>query len=296
VAKNLKLAVIANCQARPMAQLIRLLAPKADIIEITITHLTKPAEHEKCYEIYKKADYIFAQRVSDNYPVEFLRSDRLKHAFPHKVIVWPNIFFRGQCADLCYVSRPGGGRVVGPLGEYQHLVIFEAWKNSSTFAEAMNLLTGGGEWLTRLERGADSSFAELQTREMQCDVTISAEIGEHWRNERLFFTFNHPSKRLLAIVARRLLQCIACKMQDTPAIDAYAEPLDRIIPALLPVVADCLRLELPTGTRFKGCEVLFNEEVKIGNKVVYYELDELIETSFRALDRQLTPDTPIRVS
>jgi hypothetical protein len=294
--KPLKLAVIANCQARPMAQIIRLLAPQVDILEITITHLARQEEKEKYYEIYKNADYIFAQRVSDHYPTEFLRSDRLKQVFPHKVITWPNIFFRGQCADLCYMSRPGIGKVVGPLGEYQNLVIYEAWQKNSTVSDTMKLLTGGGQWLARLETEADSSFTELQTRELQCDVTISSEIAEHWRNKRLFFTFNHPSKWLLEIVARRLLQCIACKIQDSPAIDAYAEPLDRIIPALLPVVADHLGLQLPTGTLFKGCEIQLEDQVKIGKRVVYYELYDLIETSFRVLDRQLTRNTSIRVS
>lgn len=294
--KPLRLAVIANCQARPMAQIIRLLAPQVDIVEITITHLAKQEEKEKCYEIYQKADYIFAQRVSDNYPTEFVRSDCLKQMFPHKLIVWPNIFFRGQCADLCYVTRPGVGRVVGPLGEYQNLVIFEAWQKSSTVSDARQLLTDGGAWLARLETEAASSLAELQARELQCDVTISSEIAEHWRNKRLFFTFNHPSKWLLETVARRLLQCIACETQDTPAIHACAEPLDRIIPALLPVVAEYLGLQLPTGTLFKGCEIQLADQVKIGKGVVYYELDDFIETSFRVLDRQLTPDAATRVS
>ncbi|MCL7487081.1 MAG: hypothetical protein M8357_02760, partial [Desulfobulbaceae bacterium] len=92
------------------------------------------------------------------------------------------------------------------------------------------------------------------------------------------------------------LQSIACKIQETSAIHVYPEPLDRIIPALLPIVANYLDLHLPTGTIFKGCKIQLADEVKLSKGVVYYELDDLVEISFRVLDKQLTPDAVTRVN
>ena len=271
------------------------MVPEADIT-VTVAHLCKQEEEERCYQEYKESDYILAQRVSDDYFVEFLRSSRLREEFPHKVLLWPNIFFRGQCPDLCHLSLPDQGRVLGPLGIYQNRLVFEAWRESKPVSVVRRMLTTGGDWLETLEKSAMLSLAELKERESECDVTISPVIEEHWLTRRLFFTFNHPSRWLLEKAACRLLRHIDRAPRKNLPPHTGPEPLDRIIPALLPVVAKQLGLQLPAGTTYKGCAIEQESQATAGNRVVYYQLDDFIETSYRALDKQLTPDTTVRVS
>lgn len=292
----LTVSIIANCQARPLSQILQLLNPGIEIHEITITHLAKPEEAENKYQIYENSDFIFAQWVSNDYPIGFVRSQQLKSEFGPKVIVWPNAFFRGQCADLFYVTQPKIGRVVGPLGEYQNLIIFEAWQQSRSIVETVQRLIQADDWLSRMSIEAEKSLLELKMREAECDVGVFNEVYEKWRETRLFFTFNHPAKVLLETLARKLLKFVACEGYENPSIQNSREPLDRIIPALMPSVAAHLELELPTTTISKGCEVLFGDHVRIDKGIVFYEPESLVETTFRALDLQLKPDTPVRIS
>lgn len=296
IGRPIRIAVVANCQARPLAYLLSMLAPQVEIVGVTITHLAKLSDEAEALRLYDDADYIFAQLVQDTYPTPFLRTRRLKQRYDNKVVSWPNIFYRGQCPELCYITRPGIGRILSPLGEYHNIFIYEAWRDGMSVSDTVSMFSNGGDWLERLIAEPEKSLEELKSRETDLDTTISSEISENWRTKRLFFTSNHPSSWLLETVARRLLNRISCDIQEDPAIHKYGEPLDRIIPALLPVVADQLGLNLPTGTLSKGCEIHLAEEVRLGKSVIYYELNELVEISFRALERQLTPDTPVRVS
>ncbi len=294
--KPLRIAVIANCQARPMAGIIRLLAPNIEISGITITHLAKPDEAQKAFELYSSSDYIFAQWVSDSYPVEFLRATAIKEKFKDKVISWPNIFFRGQCPDLFYVTHPEKGRIVGPLWQYQNRVIYDGWRKGLAVSEVIKLMTEGGDWLIQLEEEAIGSLTALQQRETNLNVIVSDEIVEHWHTQQLFFTFNHPVKYLLQVVARRLLQTIACRITETPVLNRRPEPFLRIIPTLMPVVVNQLNLNIPARAIAKGCNLTISDKVQTGNETVYYEPYALIETSFRALDKQLAPDDIVKFS
>ncbi len=204
-ANRARIAVVANCQARPLANMIRLLAPDIEIVETTIVHLAKDAEADAALACYAASDFVFAQAVQDNYPTAFVRTSRLKEQFPQKVATWPNIYFRGQCPDIRYITS-ARGRVLGPLGEYQHIAIFDAWRDGLGAGATADRLLTGGDWVDRLAEEPARSLEELRARETHLDVSVTDYIAQHWQTERLFFTFNHPANRLLIQVACDLLK------------------------------------------------------------------------------------------
>lgn len=274
-----KIAVIANCQAPPVAILGQALAPGIEIVGTFRIHLTSPQEEATLTAACDAADIILAQLVQDAYPVPFLRSAALKSAYPGKVILWPNLFFRGQCPDLFYATGPERQRLIGPLGGYHLRGVLEAWRAALPLAEALHRLAAG-EMAVPPDVGA-ASLRDLQRREAACDVRASDLIEHCWRHERLFFTFNHPRSQLLDAMTRRLLG-----MAGIPTPGAipprFGEPLSRVIPPMT------CPMQQAAGLDFGEAEEALRgvPYPAIQSAPIAYTLPQLLETFYRAYDDQ----------
>ena len=290
---KVQIAVLANCQARPVADLLRSMNSDVEITSTTIVHLAKDAERDQVLSELEKADYIFAQGVQENYPISFVRTQALRNEFGDRLVTWPNIFFKGQCPDICYFTKPRSKRVLGVLGEYQNQTVYEAWCAGLDAEATRRVLLQGGEWTSTLSDTVARSFAELKAREAGLDVAISEEIQARWKAERLFYTFNHPVNFLLAKVAASLLARVGANC-STQAIGSVREPLDRIIPPVLPPMVDTLGLAIPVETRTKGYEVEIGETVRVVQKVAHYDLEAFIDLSFKCFEAQITRDEVLR--
>ncbi len=291
-----KIAVIANCQARPIANFVKLLAPNVEIATVTVVQLTTDADTDKSLSMYETCDLIFSQLVYDSYPVAFVRLNNLKKHFGDKVISWPNIFFRGQCPDIRYLSS-GGARVLGPLGEYQSIAVYDAWRKGIDTATAARELLRGGDWVDAFAEEAERSLAELENRERHLTIGTADYIKQNWRRVRFFHTFNHPANELLIRVAHDLLKS-ADMTASPPAVPTpYPEALDPFVPAVLPPLAEKLGLKFSTNAVTKGVAVSFDGKVTYDQRrAIYYDINSFITTSYRCFDAQLTPNSDIRIS
>jgi hypothetical protein len=290
------IAVVANCQGGPIAKMMPVLAPGVQIKAITVTHLARDEHAAEAFRSYNDCDFIFAQAVQDNYPTTFVTTTRLREQFGNKVITWPNIFYRGQGPEIRYITSPTG-RVLGPLGEYQSVVLYEAWRDGLDVSATVDRMLTGGEWLDRLADEPQSSLQELRTREEQLDVGVSSHIAEHWQERRLFYTFNHPTNELLLRVACDLLLAIGIAPNRQAIGPNYREDLDRFLPATPPILAKRLGLKFGTSTDTKGAAINIEEKTRFEqDKIVIYPLADFVETTFRCLDAQLEPQTSVRIS
>jgi len=283
----MRVIVIANCQARPIADYLRLLGRDVEVVDIVITHLAKEADAIRIEKAAAKSDFIFAQLVQPNYPVQFLRSSVLQERYGDRVLLWPNIFFRGQTPDLCYVTAARGARVLGPLSEYHSRPIMDAWREGLTAEQTQIRLTGGQIDTTGLQAVVAESLDELRQRERQCAVGITDLIAERWRSRRYFFTFNHPVNDLLLAVAQRLLARVG--KQTTLSLNGshVNEPLCQFVPPAWPAIVEALQLEFPTSTSSRGVPVdLSDGRVRSGSGTAYYTPRELIETFFLCYESQ----------
>jgi hypothetical protein len=282
-----RVTVIANCQARPVADYVRLLGRDVEIVDVLITHLAKEADAGRLEQAAAKSDFIFAQLVQPNYPAPIVRSAVLKEQYGDRVVLWPNLFFKGQTPDLCYVTSAKGARVVGPLGDYHSRPLVDAWLAGSTIDQTETLLTKGHFDTTGVRALAAASLEELKRREQQCNVGVTDMIANRGQSQRFFFTFNHPVADLMLAVARDLLVCAEHRISLDLQGSHVNEPLSPFVPPAWPAIVEELGLAFPTSMSSRGVPVeLSDGRVRFGPGAAYYTPRELIETFYRCYDMQ----------
>ena len=127
----MKIAVIANCQARPIATLLPEIAPNVEISSVGIVHLLKDQNESEYEPALHEADYIIAQQVAANYPCQFVTSSRLREKYGSKVIPIVNLYYAGYNPEIMYM-RLQGGTLGGPFGDYHLKQILLAWNKAIT--------------------------------------------------------------------------------------------------------------------------------------------------------------------
>ena len=294
----LSFVVVANCQARPIAAALEAMTTgTCRNLGVIITHLRKDSDALADLALLEDADIIFAQRVDPSYPVSHVVTENIKRGFEGRVISWPNIYFTGQSPRLCYVSGVGEKRILGPLSEYQYLPIFMAWQSGSSVTKCLrDIETGVSISTSELVRNATRSLDQLRGREEGLDVIASDLIERDWRLMRLFFTFNHPSSKLLLPIAKRLLlKAGLCSGVDISP-EEFGEPLSRIIPPILDTDSKELGLSFETSLTSEGVDLhIVGGTVILGKRKVY-ALHELVEVSYRAFDAQKNFMTHTRIT
>ncbi|MEM7491952.1 MAG: WcbI family polysaccharide biosynthesis putative acetyltransferase [Pseudomonadota bacterium] len=267
-----KVLVIGNCQARPVASILEKLALDVELLDPIILHLSKADDAPEQEALINTADIVFAQYTADIFQPAHLRSSFLKQENPGKVLIWPNIFYAGQQPSLRYITHASGGRIAGPLDTYHDLRILEKWYNANDLDLPFQK--------TSDDQIHQHSLAELRAREeAACDVGISDLIEDKFRQERLFFTFNHPSLALLSVVTSRLID--ACGLQPSTEELVMKEPLARIIPPSLWEDDD---LEAQT---FRGPRIDFETpNLALPGPPTDYSYQDMLSLFYRSYEQQ----------
>lgn len=261
--KSIKVAVIGNCQARPIAKIMQSLSSQIEVTTTGIVHLLKNEERSIYEQGLRIADFIFAQRVADDYPCTFVRSDNLKNKWGDKVSVWPNLYYRGYNPELRYLRIFKRQQLRGPLGDYHIQTFLEGWKNHLSVKDTLNLHNSMDYNREKYGRVPEDSLAELREREKDCDIKISSYIEERFRRKRLFFTFNHPTLDLLLLTTRALIDNAGIYTERIEYFDRF-EPLGQLQLPPNPWVVKNYGMDLDDVNVWKGLKV---KEIK-GNVVI----------------------------
>ncbi len=214
--------VLANCQARPVSELLQDMMPAMRMHEPIILHLANSAGVENDLEVLDRVDFIFAQLTSEKFKPDHLATKSLRAAFRGKVIAWPNIFYAGQQPFLRYFTHPEGGRMLGPFEAMHDLRLYRSWLHTGK-VESEAVLHADPVLVAETAR---VSLDTLRGRDALADVAVADLIDQDPNAVPTFFTFNHPRQALLAQVAKRLLEKagLGC---DWPPTSPRAEPLGR---------------------------------------------------------------------
>lgn len=70
-----------------------------------------------------------------------------------------------------------------------------------------------------IENCCEKSFCELRLREKEVDVKIVDYIEAHYKEEQLFYSFNHPNEHLLIEYSNRILQYLGFQKNDIDIVD-----------------------------------------------------------------------------
>ena len=106
------------------------IAPDTETLEPIILHLAKAEEQDPHLAQIETADVIFAQFAVDEFQPAHLSSSSLKQRYRDKVVIWPNIFYMGQQPYLRYFTKPGVGRLMGPMEALHDIRLYHSWKTT----------------------------------------------------------------------------------------------------------------------------------------------------------------------
>ncbi|TLM80006.1 WcbI family polysaccharide biosynthesis putative acetyltransferase [Microbulbifer harenosus] len=276
----MKIVLVGNCQARPLAKILQSLNEEVQITDVAIVHLLKSEQFSEFESAFDSADIIISQLVFDNYPCDFVRTSFLKNRFDEKVITTLNLYFTGYTPDWFYIRIPGVGPLKGPMGDYQNRTIFESWKRGLSPELAVEHLESKGHNL-QFFQSVTSSLEELRSRERIVDVKIAKHIEDTYLDERLFFTFNHPSTSLLVEYARRLMA-----VAGVPAVKSSMDHLPEMLNQFSPRVNPSLRANFLSSDAHFGVEYSCEESgmIKLGRRKKY-EPTEMVHGFYEIYDR-----------
>jgi hypothetical protein len=252
---KIKIAVVGNCQARPISKIITTLCSKIEITTVGIVHLLKNEEKAIYDQAFRTSDFIFAQRVANNYPCTFVRTEALKDEYGNKVIVWPNIYYRGYNPELIYLRISNLNPFRGPMGDYHIRSFLDGWKNGLSIEDTISLHNNIDYNRENYGNIPEASLTELREREEDCDIKISKYIEERIWKHRLFFTFNHPTIELLLQAGNALINYAGIHSERVNYTDNW-EPLGQFQLPLNPWVENEYGLDFDEVNVWKGIKVI----------------------------------------
>jgi hypothetical protein len=280
------IAMIGNCQARPLAEMMKAVYD-VTIETIAIVHLLRGDQEREYAGAFEKADVVLAQSVSDSYPCEFVRRNALVDRYGEKVFVWTNLYFSGYNPELMYVRPRAGAHVVGPLGDYHLAPIVSGYQEGLSVEQSAKRL-GDSDW-SRLqyEGAAERSLLELRLRESQAGAPVADLVETHWTSRRLFYTFNHPSAFLLLEYAHRIGSRLGLTVKRKAGWSPFNEPLGKFVVPINRFVLEAYQVSVDDSPAFRGIGVDFDNEGKPNpqlRQTRHYSADELTECFYRVYD------------
>ncbi|MFD3389350.1 WcbI family polysaccharide biosynthesis putative acetyltransferase [Alteromonas macleodii] len=277
----MKILVIGNCQARPISRILSDKYENIYVLDPIIAHLAKNEMEHEYIRLLESADVIISQHLSDDFNCEVIRSNNLKNLFKEKIVLIPNLYYRGYNPELMYIRMKGEGTLRGPLGDYHHHLLFEAWLGDMTTVDAEEYMSDKSNWNKRFSNVAEKSLETLRDRERFLDVTISKEISDQLSSRKLFFTFNHPTLYLLDLLVDKISAHIGSLKKATNFELGDKEPLDLIVvpshESVIEKLGGSLEKQSYHSSCFKGLSRVAEFDYK-GPK--FYSLTELIESFY----------------
>jgi len=279
----MKVCILGNCQAQHLEMMLAISCPTADVERLPPVFMFKDGQKDEIYSKLKAADVIFAQRISNEYNINWIASDEIRREFNGSVVVWPNIYFDGYFPGVQYVYLGSWGKLLSPLGEYHFGQIRSAHAHGKRVDEAVECFSG-----ERLFEDSpspfDASLDQLRAREADVDTPISDLISDTMAEQRLFYTPNHPANRLLAGMLGRLSEKAGISVDIEKASSAPYRLDDVYIAASQAIVR---RFDLPFDHSpvYRGRELLAVEPnvVTLGDPRDY-DARSLVEAFYRLYD------------
>ena len=245
------IAIVANCQARPLTTLLETCF-KVRCLEPIIVHLANDENAEDYWNSLESADAVISQFISDTYPCAAIRTIQLKQRYGNRLLLIPNLFYKGYTPDLRYIRLKGKPTLAGPLGDYHSSIIIHSWKEGLSQEQAQANYQSETIWEELYLDAASQSLQELRSREQILDIKISDYIEKEQSNQQLFFTFNHPSKHLLEQLAYRIGKHLNLEPRSDYSTASINEPLGRLQAPLHPFTKRQLALQFEGPQLFAG--------------------------------------------
>lgn len=291
----MKIVIVGNCQVRPLVTILGAMCSEGTRFEYLVAHLSDSCSVSQDNLHLSEADLIFTQPIDDAYKAEHLSTTKLKTNYGKKVVVWPNIFFSGQCPDLVTVTDQQGTVIKGPLETYQLSGVLSTWKQGFSTDQAVKFLRNNLPHDEHaLAIGIKNSLQALKQRELSTDINISDFLESEFIFHRLFFTFNHPTLTVMIELCQRLLRFCDLQIEKRVIAQFWEEPLGRLTYPMTAPIAEFLKIKFDFTDACRGVNLeITDKNVKLGQSRLY-SFEEFVSESFKAYDAQLSIDSTLR--
>ena len=208
---DLRLVIVGNCQAHPIYLGLQQALPQARIHFCPSVHLADHDDVARLHRRLRDADLLVMQRVQPGYRDNIgLDSITLGSLLPPtgRSVVLPNLHYEGHHPWIGYAHDPDGrlAAVEGesPLGPYHDFLAMAAAKGGQP-PEMLLDPACPMPVLDLLREQHPASLAQLQQREVECDLALSDWLDSQHRHIAVAHTINHPTQVALDQLLRRLL-------------------------------------------------------------------------------------------
>lgn len=189
--------------------------------------------------ILPRLDLLIYQPVSVAYRGEMFSSGHLRRQLPTgtPALSYPYLHWEGYMPS----STPHAWGLDTYHDMYVDVLVADVARRRAGFDTFINAYQDlGGEFQRQLAQIEQWGVGELRQRESETnsdervtDVVLSDYIAQHWRQQLLFYTANHPSRPLFEETARRLMNLLGYAPQQAQFPQAV-DPLDSVQLPILP--------------------------------------------------------------
>lgn len=253
-----RLAVIGNCQAAPLATLMRRLLPRDEIVAVDAVHTITQAGVEQLHASLPGFDVVITQPVAPGYRDDIgidTPSVQTRMRPDAAMLRIPNLHFEGLFPTWGYMKYgPGLLRGTLPLigdvsaeetagirvlqkSDYQCFLLLCAYLDEVEPEHVATLLSRSFD-VPAIGRWYRDSLDEFEQRERLCDTAMAPLLRDISNHAEIgFHSFNHPNTALLARLAVQVVNRLAEHAADErpgsvddalPAMAGEPDPLSRI--------------------------------------------------------------------
>lgn len=252
----IRVVVYGNCQAGPIGRLIERAAPRLDVVRAPPVHTIRKEQIPDVEDLFRSADIVLSQPIGPSFGA--LSSEALRALPGSRLwIEYPSIYFGGLFPYLHYLRQDTGEPLKGPLSDYHDRRIVRAFLTGMSEAEC------AGAICTRDTKLCTQHFAsavkESVSREEGLPIKVMIYVMDHFKAERLFHTFNHPTNTILWQVVVQFLKLIEVQFQSDarPPVNQFLNEISAAIP---PEMGDAVGLEfVENDYRRSGGVIQFNK-------------------------------------
>lgn len=271
--------LIGNCQVAPITSIIEIndsFHTDFKIIKLLPDIHEMPLELQNLvYEyILPKVDILISQNiVNKKYP---LNTEKCKDLC--RTIVFPTCFFAGYYPDIIYLKRNDQTIRRSPLVDYHSAFILQSFSEGLNENACIAALQDGS-WIGENYLGQiQNIFDALADREKAWDIKITDYLYSNFKQKILFYTVNHPSTVLLALIANNILSYLGFDQIPLEKRNLIPEFLDRTKWIVNQKVASQIGIDPNTQSDFLIDGVSLSVEEFVGRHYRYYDENQDLVT------------------
>lgn len=205
--------IMGNCQALEIAKLLNIFQGKFNVHCLYVNQFSFDLfETDYLVDFLSRSyKFILTQELLNEVQFKNFSTQKLHSLVPDKVIIFPNIYFRGLHPDLVYFSgyvKQDYHSSIALKMHYEEITseIVDFNKNCKSFAE----------YFCQIKKDAifRDSFLELKMRNERWNIQIFDFFSDRLTISPLLLTINHPTRLLILEIVKRILAYLDINSED----------------------------------------------------------------------------------